>query len=89
MACVFLHWFNFVATLTWLLMRSRICLLTIPKLLFAGLMSLQGVLLGKLSLWSLIVTYACCLGMTSILSAMPSFDDISFSSLLISMVMDD
>ena len=48
-------------------MLSRIDLETMPISLFAGLISRQGSVLVKLSLWSFKVTYASHLAMHSIL----------------------
>ena len=69
---VFFHWLNFVVFLIVELILSRICLLTLPSSLFAGLMRWQLGWLAKLSLWSFRVIKACCLAICSVPSSMLS-----------------
>ena len=68
-SCVLFHWLTPAASLHAVLMLSRTLLLTLPRLLQAGLMTLHLMELGKSSLWSLIVKNALAWLWHSILSA--------------------
>ena len=61
---------------------SKYCLLIFPISLFAGLISLHGVLRWKLSLWSLRVTKALRLGNFWILLSKRKLVGIAFASWL-------
>ena len=77
---VFRHWLRFDFERTALLIWSRRVLLILPISDFAGLISRHFMLLGKLGLWSLILTKASRLGKRSILLSNRSLVAIVFAS---------
>ena len=76
---VFFHWLSFVVFLIFELILSKICLLTFPSSLFAGLMRRDVGWLAKLSLWSFRVTKACCFAICSVWLSMLSSWAIDFA----------
>ena len=76
---VFFHWLSFVFVLISEFIRSRICLLTLPSSLFAGLIRRQVGWLAKLSLWSFRVIKACCFAIRSVRLSMSSSFAIDFA----------
>ena len=78
----FFHWLTATMGLMFCRMVSSIFLLIMPISLFAGLISLQGKLCSKLSLWSFNVIKASFLASISVLSSKSSFCAILFASAL-------
>ena len=76
---VFFHWLSFVFVLISEFIRSRICLLTLPSSLFAGLIRRQVGWLAKLSLWSFRVIKACCFAIRSVRLSMSTSSAIDFA----------
>jgi hypothetical protein len=80
---VFFHWLTPILAITFWLIRSRSCLLTLPISDLAGLIRRQVGLFLKLGLWSFKVINASRSAVILILSARFNFVAISLASLLI------
>ena len=85
-AFVFLHWFAPVAVRSFWLILSRTDLLTRPRLLLAGFISLQFVFFGGFSLWSLSVIKARLCAMISAFLPMSCLVVTYFSSCMVDLV---